>query len=319
MKPGTLLSHEEFMRLALHDPRTGYYARKITGIGTRGDFTTAPMLSETLARAVGAWAVRAMKECGCRDLIEIGPGEGRLMESVRAGLPWLSRWKTRFHLVETSGPLREIQEKRLGKRVRWHSTPGEALAACGGRAVIFSNELVDAFPARRFRKTAESWRETGVSFGENGLAGEVLLPPTDHPPESSIFALPHREGQHVEVHESYRLWLEGWLPDWKQGRMLTIDYGAEAAVLYHRRPAGSLRGYLLHQRIEGDAIYQNIGRQDLTVDVNFTDLVEWGHPWMKEQRLMTLAGFLASEKMERLTDPEGAGGAFLVLDSLRAS
>ena len=29
------------------------------------------------------------------------------------------------------------------------------------------------------------------------------------------------------------------------GRLLTIDYGARATTLYHRRPKGSLRAYLL--------------------------------------------------------------------------
>lgn len=316
MPPGTLMSHEAFMRHALHDPRTGYYARKIQGIGRRGDFTTAPMLGEALAQAVAGWADRALKECRCRNLIEIGPGEGLLMAGVRARLPWITRLKTRIHLVETSEPLREIQQHRLGKSATWHATPEDALAACHGQAVIFSNELVDAFPVRRFRHTAEGWIETGVRFGAGGTAEEVPIPGTPLP-ESSIFALPHRIGQHVETHESYREWLERWLPHWKSGRMLTIDYGAEAPSLYQRRPAGSLRGYLLQQRVEGLAIYQNIGRQDLTADVNFTDLMDWSRPWMSQQHLQPLSAFLAPTDAGPFGEIEGAGGAFQVLDERR--
>jgi len=104
------ISFEEFMRRALYDPQRGYYSRRITGVGKRGDFTTAPMLSEAPAKAIAAWAATAMKETGCRDLIEIGPGEGKLAASVLKHLPWHVRLKTRLHLVETSGPPAGIQK-----------------------------------------------------------------------------------------------------------------------------------------------------------------------------------------------------------------
>jgi SAM-dependent MidA family methyltransferase len=37
-----------------------------------------------------------------------------------------------------------------------------------------------------------------------------------------------------------------------------------------------LRAYYKQERIEGAGIYQRFGKQDLTVDVNFTDLQNWG-------------------------------------------
>ncbi len=308
------------MRHALHDPQRGYYARRIGGIGRSGDFTTAPMISGALAGAISQWAVGGLRETGCRDLIEIGPGEGKLAAAVLRNLPWHVRWKTRLHLVETSAPLAEIQRKLLGHRATWHTSPAEALAACKGRAVVFSNELVDAFPVRVFENTADGWREIAVTFDTDGNARESLLTPAPLPP-SSVFAQSHAPGQRVEVHESYRRWLTDWLPHWRAGRMLTIDYGSTAESLYHRRPRGTLRGYLLQQRVEGPAIYQNPGRQDLTADVNFSDLIEWSRPWTADHRLLTLAEFLRGrgETVDaRLTDEAGAGGAFSVLDELCA-
>jgi SAM-dependent MidA family methyltransferase len=304
---------EEFMRRALHDPQRGYYARRIRGVGQRGDFTTAPMLSDTLARAIAAWAARAMRETGCRDLIEIGPGEGKLAAAVLKHMPWWIRWRTRVHLVETSAPLVEIQKQNLGRRARWHDSPAAALAACDGRAAIFSNELVDAFPVRLFEKNTEGWQEIAVSFDSTETATESLLPRAALP-LSSGFSSNHPPGQRIEVHDSYRAWLGEWLPLWKAGRMLTIDYGAPAENLYHRRPRGTLRGYLFHQRLEGRAIYQNIGRQDITADVNFSDLVEWSAPWTTDVKLQTLADFIGSDEDHDLSDPQGAGGAFMVLD-----
>lgn len=308
MIPPEPVSVEEFMRRALHDPLRGYYARRISAIGNRGDFTTAPMLSAAPALAIARWAVRSLKESGCRDLIEIGPGEGSLMRDVIARFPLLQRMRTRFHLVETSAPLREKQRALLGRRVTWHDHPAVALAACGGNAVIFSNELVDAFPIRVFRKSAEAWREVFVSAGPLETLVETPLP------DSSVWEIPFPEGQQVEIHESYHHWLATWLPLWRRGRMLTIDYGAQAAALYHRRPRGTLRGYLLQQRMEGMEIYQNPGRQDLTADVNFTDLIRWANGRLAS-RIMNLAEFFA---MEGVSAPpallEGAGSAFLVLE-----
>lgn len=303
------ISFEQFMAKALHDPETGYYARRISGVGRTGDFTTAPMLSDAPARAIAAWAARAMRESGCRNLIEVGPGEGRLAAGVLKNLPWRLRWKTRLHLVETSVPLAERQRRLLGNRATWHSGMSDALAACGGNAVIFSNELVDAFPVRRFQKTAAGWQELAVRFNEQRRAHESLLPPASLP-DSSGFLESHPLGQCIEVHDSYRRYLTDWLPLWKSGRMLTIDYGAAAETLYHRRPRGTVRAYLLQQRLEGPEIYQNPGRQDLTADVNFTDLQNWSRPWISEQQVMSLGEFLAGA-------PDGCGPAFLVLDQTR--
>jgi SAM-dependent MidA family methyltransferase len=316
------IAFEEFMRRALYDPQRGYYSRRISGVGRGGDFTTAPMLSESLARTIAAWAAQALRETGCRDLIEIGPGEGKLAAAVLKHLPWRVRWKIRPHLVETSAPLTAIQKMRLGRRVTWHESPAAALAACNGRAVVFSNELVDAFPVRLFEKHSDGWREIAVSFDSAGAATESLLPPGPLP-ASSGFSENHPPGQRIEVHDSYRRWLADWLPLWKAGRMLTIDYGTTAETLYQRRPRGTLRAYLLHQRLEGPAIYQNPGRQDLTADVNFTDLIDWSAPWANDVRLQTLAEFLSPARAPEnpndrdLSDEHGAGGAFMALDQQR--
>ncbi len=168
---------------------------------------------------------------------------------------------------------------------------------------------MDAFPVRRFQKTAEGWQEIAVRFDEQRRAHESLLAPGPLP-DSSGFLENHPPGQCIEVHDSYRRYLTEWLPLWKSGRMLTIDYGAAAETLYHRRPRGTVRAYLLHQRLEGAEIYQNPGRQDLTADVNFTDLQNWSRPWISKQRVMSFGEFLQSP-------PDEYGSVFLVLDQTR--
>lgn len=313
---------DAFMARALYDPEDGYYARQVSGIGRRGDFTTAPMLSAATGRAVAAWAARALRQSGCRDLIEIGPGQGTLAAAVLKYLPWSLRWRVRLHLVETSVPLQQRQRDLLGRRARWHATPAAALAACRGRAVVFSNELVDAFPVRRFQRTPDGWGELALDFADSHQVREVLLPPGPLPPSAS-FQQDHPLGQWIEVHAAYRHWLGEWLPAWQAGSMLTIDYGSTVDQLYYRRPRGTLRGYRHHQRLEGPAVYAQPGRQDLTADVNFTDLLDWARPWTTAATLRPFHEFLAATADpnhppdQALLAEHGAGGAFLVLEQNR--
>ncbi|MGE9270822.1 MAG: SAM-dependent methyltransferase, partial [Verrucomicrobiales bacterium] len=103
----TRLRIDTFMRAALHDPERGYYARRIREVGARGDFATSASLSGSLGRAIGHWANHSLRECRCRDLIELGPGNGELAAAVLASLPWPRRMRIRLHLVETSTPLRQ--------------------------------------------------------------------------------------------------------------------------------------------------------------------------------------------------------------------
>ncbi|MGC4130160.1 MAG: SAM-dependent methyltransferase, partial [Bergeyella sp.] len=220
-----------------------------------------------------------------------------------------------LHLVATSAPLAARQQTLLGTKPLWHTDLAKALEKCRGNAVIYSNELVDAFPVRRFQLTADGWRELALEQNTHGHLAEKLLPAAQLP-DSSIFQQSHGIGQWVEVHESYRQWLETWLPSWKQGSLLTIDYGSTAQSLYHRRPHGSIRGYFLQQRVEGPVIYENVGHQDLTADVNFTDLIEWSEPWLSGSRLISLREFLqpfAGKKETLLADEQGVGEAFKVL------
>lgn len=319
MIPREPIRFDSFMQRALHDPERGYYARTIRGIGRGGDFTTAPKVSGLLARALAGWIQNASRETGCRELIEIGPGDGALAEAILRELPWRKRITMRYHLVESSPPLASRQRERLGRQVRHHRSIEDALAACHGRALIFSNELVDAFAVRRFEKTESGWREIFVHRDEIGRIHETLMQGSPLP-DSCAFKESFPKGQRVEVHDSYRTWLAVWLPKWRHGRMLTIDYGGEIESLYHRRHHGTVRAYLLQQRLEGHEIYQNPGLQDLTADVNFTDLQQWHRNSMESLELSKFGAFLQRFAEVRnlsdqsLLDPDGAASAFLVLE-----
>jgi SAM-dependent MidA family methyltransferase len=303
---GGSIPFERFMREALYHPTFGYYSARIHTVGRRGDFSTMATLDRSLAEGIGGW----IEKHNARDILEVGAGTGQLALDILASFGWWKRLRLHYHIVEVSKPLRDAQKKLLrGRRVTWHESLPSALDTISGRAHIFSNELVDAFPCRVFERTDTGWQELHVRI-EDGRCHEILKPCTI--PDSTVFQQTFPVGQRVEVHESYHRWLQDWSPKWKSGAMLTIDYGDTMPGLYHRRPAGSLRGYAAHQVLTGGDIYQAPGRCDLTADVNFSDLETWGNKlgWRCQSQSM-LVNFLQPNLPSRF---QSAAEAFRVLE-----
>lgn len=301
------------MQLALHDPRKGYYANNIRTVGQSGDFSTTATLSPLLGRAIAHSALTWSKETKSPlNLIEVGAGDGSLAKSVIEHIPLFKRLRLNYHIVDTSAPLVEKQRTKLkGKKAKWHDDIVTALKDCQGVAFIFSNELVDAFPVRIFKKGQSNWQELHYTdHTETFLDVEAI-------PETS--ADQHIEGQRIEIHESYRDWLRSWLPHWKSGQLLTIDYGDTYPEIFCRRPSGTIRAYFHHHLRSGIEIYQNIGHQDITADVNFTDLMEWGEQdGLDTVSLISQNEYLTpfarqTEQDQFLIHPDGSGSAFKVL------
>lgn len=265
---------ERFMQEALYHPEYGYYTATIKEIGARGDFTTIPARMDLLARAIASWIRK--EQTSFRHIIEVGAGNGDLARGILRHLGWLGFLRWHYHIVDVSAPLRARQQKMLrGKRVRWHDSMQEALDVCRGEALIISNELVDAFPCTVHRRNAEGWEDLAVARGAEEWM-EVWLPHRPLPVPSQALEQAFTAGQRVEVFSSFAEWLKSWVPAWKRGTMLLIDYGGGTETIYHRRPRGTLRAYFQQQRLEGPEVLQRPGLQDITADVNFEDLACWG-------------------------------------------
>ena len=334
---GGSVSVERFMHEALYHPKFGYYTRRVSTVGRTGDFSTTATLHPALGVAVAAWARHHRDEVSQRGrwhLIELGGGTGELAASVWKSLPWWHRMGLTYHLVEVSEGLRNRQRQLLGTSgtFRWHDDITAALSAANGRALIFSNEFVDAFPCVQWMQVAPGeWQEVRVVWPEDREHPQERAAPWNGalPLAASDATLPI--GQRIEAHLAYERWLASLVPRWLAGRLLTIDYGDELPSLYHRRPGGTLRAYCRHLPFTGLEVYRRFGRQDLTADVNFTDLQSWGAAHgLPTTAFETQADFLTrwlpAERQARfrddarfafLLDPIGAGGAFKVLEQTR--
>lgn len=319
---GGAIPAERAIREALYHPEHGYYARNIRTVGRRGDFATSASLGEALGSGIARWLWKnRIPHRGKWHVIEAGAGSGELARTVLRRLgPW-RRLGLHYHIVETSPVLRAEQQRALTQfRVHWHDSMDAALAACDGRALVFSNELLDAFPCRVFERRDGRWLELAIRI-DGGHVAECLL--HCDPPASSVLEIDATDGQRAEVNVAAAEWLASWAGAARDVRMLTIDYGDETPALYRRRPRGTLRAYFHHQRFEGVEVWHRFGRQDITADVNFTDLRAWTERlgW-RTLALETQAEFLAAHGAihsglhdAQLADHTGAGAAFKVLVS----
>src|SRR5450432_1359170 len=77
----------EYMALCLGDPEHGYYPTR-DPLGARGDFITAPEISQMFGELIGLWMAAVWQQMGSPEnirIIELGPGRGTLMsDALRA-------------------------------------------------------------------------------------------------------------------------------------------------------------------------------------------------------------------------------------------
>ncbi len=160
---------DRYMALCLGHPQHGYYMSR-DPFGARGDFITAPEVSQVFGELIGVWCATAWKmmgKPGAFNLIELGPGRGTLMSDIlRAGrvMPGFKE-AAEVALIEMSPTLRAIQKDTLGD-VSWYGTLDDVPP---GPSIIVANEFFDAIPIRQFEKRDGTWMERVVLAGDEGL------------------------------------------------------------------------------------------------------------------------------------------------------
>jgi SAM-dependent MidA family methyltransferase len=191
---GGPISIADYMSICLGDPQHGYYMAH-DPFGVKGDFVTAPEVSQMFGELIGLWAVDLWLNAGAPKpvhLVELGPGRGTLMiDAMRA-----ARVKPEFvtnarvHMVETSPRLTAIQWDRLaeaGIAADWHERIDQLPA---GPAIIIANEFFDALPIRQYQRAQGIWRERAVGLDVHDRlafgAGTSVLSMEDVPPDLRV-------------------------------------------------------------------------------------------------------------------------------------
>ncbi|MBL4840284.1 MAG: class I SAM-dependent methyltransferase [Rhodospirillales bacterium] len=180
----------DFMSDALAHPEHGYY-RKQDPFGRKGDFITAPEISQMFGELIGLWAAVTWQQMGSPrkiNLVELGPGRGTLMaDALRAvrNVPGLSDALT-VRFVETSPVLRTHQQTAImpyGIPATWHEAFDDIPVSGNAPMIVIGNEFFDALPIRQFERASHGWSERLVGVdantGELGFVRGAQTPVTD--------------------------------------------------------------------------------------------------------------------------------------------
>jgi len=266
----------EFMEAALYDPEHGYYMRR-ADIGSQGDYLTSahvhPIFGELLAEKF--LSLFRSLDATSWTLLEWGAGTGRLAADLLAAFEQKPEARpVRYLICEISPRFRDEQRQLLSgsAHVAWVSERDLRPASFTG--IIFSNELLDAFPVHRVLRERNVWRELYVTLRGEAFAwtlGELTRPEIAQYFEEIGIEL--ADGQIADVAFDIVPWLERVASLLERGYVVTIDYGDTADQLYDRRHfQGTLRCFS-GRRLLSDPLVR-VGEQDITASVDFT-LVAW--------------------------------------------
>ena len=238
-----------------------YYATR-DPLGSAGDFTTAPEISQMFGELIGLWAADMWLRAGSPTtrLVEMGPGRGTLMTDMLRSMT-AAKWSPEVVFVETSPALVSAQHAR-------HPT----VRHCGALdevpddapLVVVANEFFDALPVRQFVRAAAGWHERMVAATADGfvpVAGPAdaaaLVPAAlaGAPDGSVVETCP--TGTAIVAEVGARLRAHG-------GAALIVDYGHVGPVT-----GDTLQAVRGHARADPLA---DPGEADLTCHVDFAAL-----------------------------------------------
>ena len=236
---------------ASHDP-----------FGAKGDFITAPEVSQMFGELVGLALADAWTHVGgVPHYVELGPGRGTLAQDALRAMA-SAGLRPPVHFVETSPLLRRAQAERV-PHAQWHAGIGSLPE--DGPLMIVANEFFDALPIEQYVKTAAGWREHMVDrIGSEFRIIAGALPTPDLIPETLRDAPPgsicERASQGIALVRDLALRVAR-----QGGLMIVIDYG------YHG-PHGGDTLQAVHAHGYVDPMVRP-GTRDLTAHVDFGALI----------------------------------------------
>jgi NADH dehydrogenase [ubiquinone] 1 alpha subcomplex assembly factor 7 len=265
------ISVAEFMRVVLTARDDSYY-RRADPLGARGDFITAPEISQIFGELVGLWCVDVWQKLGGPEaltLIELGPGRGTLMKdalrAARVAPAFLSA--VSVVMVEVSEALRRLQQDALHEApvaVQWRDRFEDLDVR--GPLIVVANEFFDALPIRQWVRGGAGWsercvglRDDALVFGASGAVNERLI--AEAVRQSQVGSIVETSPVRSAVARMIGEQIAG-----AGGAALAIDYGFTGPAA-----GDTLQAVKAHAYVD---VLAEPGQADVTSHVDFTALGE---------------------------------------------
>ena len=275
----------EFMAAALYGPG-GYYTRSTAG----ADYYTGPQVHPAFGALLAVqlfhlWTLlERPRPC---NVVELGAGDGLLCRDILAAARYLPDGfgdAVNYTVVDQRAAPGWERGLPNARRIVADALSIDGASVPAPAHCVLSNELLDALPVHRVRMEHGRLRELYVGLGPDvadGYEGALV----ELPGEPSTASLRRRlsdlgitlsDGQTAEICLLLDAWANATAARLQSGFALTIDYGRAAGDLYDpaQRPHGTLVTYRAHRQT--DAPLHNVGRQDITAQVDFTSVARAG-------------------------------------------
>jgi len=267
---GGWISLADYINAALYAPGLGYYVAGAHKFGAGGDFVTAPELSSLFCQALAA-QVEEVLALVPGDVIELGPGSGKMAADVLEALAARDSLPQRYLMLEVSPELRERQRQTLQQaspqllaRVSWIDALPQHW-----RGVLLANEVLDAIPAHVVTRAGGQWAERGVSVEGAGLRLADRVLHDDELLSAARTVFPATGDYLSELNPAAQALVRSIARRCERGAMLLIDYGFPATEFYHpQRSQGTLMAHYRHRALTDPLIFP--GLADLTSHVDFS-------------------------------------------------
>lgn len=266
---------DDVMRQVLSDNSNSYY-RNVRNIGQRGDFITAPEVSQLFGEMIALWLITKWQALGrpanfC--LLELGPGQGTLMQDIirvsREIMPDMLK-SANIYLYEINPYFISKQQEKLARfNINWINNfnilPDLPL-------IVVANEFFDAMPIKQYMKIGQNWQESVmildpvssiIKYSTVGILNNLRAQFEIEHPNSSDCAILEESIETLKIVRFFSKKIER-----NGGNMLLIDYG------YYIKPeertskqyTSTLQAIKDHQYVP---VIDYLGEADLTAHVDF--------------------------------------------------
>jgi SAM-dependent MidA family methyltransferase len=316
------ISFHDYMKMCLYQDGLGYYMVSDSKIGKDGDFYTSssigPFMGQMLASQFATYLTKRGTSEPCT-IAEWGSGTGKLalqiLDELKLMYPELYKIVS-YEIIEVSPYHQQLQQDLLHThmdKIRfmdahtwWNNPPLQ-------HAIVFSNELLDAFPVHLVEKSNGQYHEVHVAYEQKSdLFVEVLQPIREDGELAAYineFRINGDEGHRTEINLAADSWLRKMASKLQSGMLITIDYGDVSSELYaEHRHKGTLMCY--HQHLAHDNPYVHIGQQDITSHINFSACIQAGleagftsHTYQSQRQFLIDQGILGKLQNHESNDP----------------
>lgn len=277
----------EYMRACLTDPEHGYYVNK-QAIGARGDFVTAPEISQVFGELIGLWSAVVWQQMGSPsrfNLVELGPGGGTMMKDALRAARIVPGFLDAASLVFVDAAPMEslaatfaafLPRARIMPRKRIRDIPGDV------PMILVANEFLDTCPVQQYLVNGEAIELRAVGIDESDRLNFVSIPLMASDDDEPV-ARDNREFYSINPHLSDGDCFEA--QDLSVLHILRMFRSAPWAGLFldygHYDPARGDDQEVPSETLQAVRNHKyedpltSPGEADLTCHVNFNDVKRW--------------------------------------------